>query len=179
MASRRPTTSGPVTYRVYQDDRFISATTSTSALVGIAESDTSSYTIRASDSVGHLSQPLTIRFRLGLGVVDARGTLVRDTVRPPAVGRVSVRRVARTVRLSWPAVRDRGGLRGYRVKLGARILTVTKPRVTLNRATLRTAVSLAAVDRAGNIGPSTTAARCRCRRGLRLDPTVRNAVPPL
>jgi hypothetical protein len=28
--------------------------------------------------------------------------------------------------------------------------------VTLTRATLRTAVSLAAVDRAGNIGPTTT-----------------------
>ena len=71
-------------------------------VLGIAESNTSSYTIRASDSVGHLSAPLTIRFRLGLGVVDARGKLVRDTVRPPAVGRVSVRRAAKTVRLSWP-----------------------------------------------------------------------------
>ena len=88
---------GPITYRVYQDDRFISTTTSTSAILGIAESDTSSYSIRASDSVGHLSQPLTIRFRLGLGVVDAQGKLVRDTVRPPAVGRVSVRRAAKTV----------------------------------------------------------------------------------
>ena len=84
---------GPVTYRVYQDNRFISTTTSTSASLGIAESSTSSYTIRASDTVGHLSQPLTIRFRLGVGLVDARGKLVRDTVRPPAVGRVSVRRV--------------------------------------------------------------------------------------
>ena len=64
-----------------------------------------------------------------------------------------MRRAAKTVRLSWPPARDPGGLRGYRVKIGARILTVTKPAVTLNRATLRTAVSLAAVDRAGNIGP--------------------------
>ena len=154
---------GPVGYRVYQDDRFISTTTSTSAILSIAESNTSSYTVRASDSVGHLSEPQTIHFRLGLGLVDAQGKLVRDTVRPPSVGRVSVRRAAKTVRLSWPPTRDPGGLRGYRVKIGSRVLTVTKPAVTLNRATLRTAVSLAAVDRAGNIGPNTTVPLRRLR----------------
>ena len=154
---------GPITYRVYQDNRFVSATTSTVALLSIAESDTSTYSIRAADSVGHLSQPLAIRFRLGLGVVDAQGKLVRDTVRPPALGRVSVRRAAKTVRLFWPAVRDGGGVRGYRIKLGTRILTVTKPGVTLNRATLRTAVSLAAIDRAGNVGPTITVPLHRLR----------------
>ena len=111
---------GPVAYRVYQDNSFVSSTTSTSAIVGVAASNTSSYTVRASDTVGHLSQPLTIRFRLGLGVVDAQGKLVRDTVRPPAVGPVSVRRAPRTVRLSWPRARDLGGVRGYRVKIGSR-----------------------------------------------------------
>ena len=154
---------GPIAYRVYQDERFISSTTSTSAILGIAESNTSSYTVRASDSVGHLGQPVTIRFRLGLGVVDAQGKLVRDTVRPPAVGKVSVRRRARTVVLSWPAVRDPGGLRGYRIKIGSRIVTVTRPTATLNRASVRTAVSLAAVDRAGNIGLSTTVPLRRLR----------------
>jgi hypothetical protein len=154
---------GPITYRVYQDDRFISTTTSTSAILGRAESTTSSYTIRASDPVGHLSPPLTIRYRLGLGVVDARGKLVRDTVRPPAVGKVSVRRRAKTIVLSWPAVRDPGGLRGYRLKFGSRIVTVIKPSATLNRAALRTAVSVAAVDRGGNIGPSATVPLRRLR----------------
>jgi hypothetical protein len=163
--SWRPATDdlGPITYRVYQDNRFVSATTATFALLGIAESDTSMYSIRAADSVGHLSQPLAIRFRLGLGVIDARGKLVHDTVRPPALGRVSVRRAAKTVRLFWPAVRDGGGVRGYRVKLGTRILTVTRPGVTLNRAALRTAVSLAAIDRAGNVGPSITVPLHRIR----------------
>jgi hypothetical protein len=154
---------GPIAYRVYQDDRFISSTTSTSAILGIAESNTSSYTVRTSDSVGHLSQPLTIRFRLGLGVVDGQGKLVRDTVRPSAVGRVSVRRAAKTVRLVWSPARDPGGVRGYRVKIGSRVLSVTKPAVTLARATLRTAVSLVAVDRAGNIGPTTTVPLHRLR----------------
>jgi hypothetical protein len=163
--SWRPATDdvGPVTYRIYQDNRFVSATTSAWTLASIAESDTSTYAIRAADSVGHLSQPVAIRFRLGFGVVDARGTLIRDTVRPPALGRVSVRRATKTVRLFWPATRDGGGIRGYRIKLGTRVLTVTRPGVTLNRATLRTAVSVAAVDRAGNIGPSTTVPLSRLR----------------
>ena len=104
---------GPIAYRVYQDDRFISTTTSTSAVLGIAAGDTSSYSIRASDSVGHLSQPLTIRFRLGLGIVDGQGKLVRDTVRPPAVGRVSVRRAAKT----RPSLLDAGARRRWPARL--------------------------------------------------------------
>lgn len=154
---------GPVTYRVYQDNRFVAATRSTSALLSIAETDTSSYAVRASDPVGHLSQPAAIRFRLGLGVVDTQGRLVRDTVRPPAVRDIVVRRTARTVALSWPAVRDPGGVRHYRVTVGARTLTVARPRVTLARATVRSAVSLAAVDRSGNVGPATVVPLRRLR----------------
>ncbi len=65
--------------------------------------------------------------------------------------------------LSWPAVRDPGGLRNYRVRIGTRTLFVTKPAVAITRRTLRTAVSVAAVDRAGNIGPATTVPLRRLR----------------
>jgi hypothetical protein len=145
---------GPITYRVYQDSRFVASTTSTSTLLGIAETDTSTYEVRAADAVGHLSQPTEIRYRAGLGVIDREGRLVRDTVRPPAVSGVIVRKTARTVVLSWSAVRDPGGIRHYRVRAGARTLTVARPRVTLPAAGLRTAVSIAAVDRGGNVGPA-------------------------
>jgi hypothetical protein len=87
----------------------------------------------------------------------------RDTARPPAIRTVSVRRTTRTVVLSWPAVRDPGGIRGYRIKIGTRTLSVTKPAVTITRATLRTAVSVAAVDRASNVGPTTTVPLRRLR----------------
>jgi hypothetical protein len=40
---------------------------------------------------------------------------------------------------------------------------VTKPTVTITRATLRTAVSVAPVDRAGNIGATTTVPLRRLR----------------
>ncbi len=95
--------------------------------------------------------------------MDEQGRLLRDTARPPAIRPVSIRRTAKTVVISWPAVRDPGGLRGYRIRIGARTLSVTKPTVTITRATLRTAVAVAAVDRAGNVGPTTTVPLRRLR----------------
>jgi hypothetical protein len=154
---------GPVTYRVYQDERFVIATTSLSTLLGIAEVDTSVYEVRAADAVGHLSQPVAIRYRLGLGVVDPPGRLVRDTVRPPAVRGVIVRKTGRRVVLAWPAVFDLGGVRHYRVGIGGRTVVVTRPRVTLASAGLRTSVSVAAVDRGGNVGPTTVVPLRRLR----------------
>ena len=163
--SWRPSTDdvGPVAYRLYQNGRFVREIARTSVLLSPPEGDTGSYSVRAADGVGHLSQPVTIRFKLGFGVVDEQGRLLRDTVRPPAIRTVSVRRTTKTLVLSWPAVRDPGGLRGYRVTIGARTLAVTKPAVTITRATLRTAVALAAVDRAGNVGPTTTVPLRRLR----------------
>ena len=124
---------------------------------------TGSYSVRAADAVGHLSPVATVRFRPGFGIVDGQGRLLRDTVRPPAIRTVVIRRTAKTVVLSWPGVRDPGGLRNYRIKIGARTFSVPKPAVTITRTTLRTAVSVAAVDRAGNVGPTTTVPLRRLR----------------
>ena len=155
---------GPVAYRVYENGRFVREVARTSALlIPPPPGDTGSYSVRAADAVGHLSQPVTVRFKLGFGIVDEQGRLLRDTARPPAIRTVAVRRTTRTVVLSWPAVRDPGGIRGYRVRIGARTLSVTKPAVTITRASLRTAVSVAAVDRAGNVGPTTTVPLRRLR----------------
>ena len=107
------------------------------------------------DAVGHLSPPAELFFKGGLGIVDAQGRLIRDTVRPPALGTVTViRRTKRAAVLSWRGVRDAGGLRGYRVRVGTRTLNVTKPTITLDPSKLRGAVTIAAIDRAGNLGPS-------------------------
>jgi len=146
---------GPVAYRVYQDGQFIRELRRTSTLLIPHEGGTGSYSVRAADAVGHLSQPASVSFKLGFGIVDEQGRLLRDTARPPAIRAVSIRRTAGTVVLSWPAVRDPGGLKGYRIGIGSRTLSVTKPVVTIARSPLRTAVSVAAVDRAGNVGPKT------------------------
>ena len=114
----------------------------TSALLTGLDGDTVTYSVRAVDAVGHLSPPATVRFKPGLGIVDEQGRLLRDTVAPPAIRPVSIRKTTKTVVVSWPAVRDPGGLRNYRIKIGARTFFVAKPTVTISRATLRTAVSV-------------------------------------
>jgi len=154
---------GPIAYRIYQNGRFVRQVAQRSVLLIPPDGATGSYGVRATDAVGHLSQPVTVRFKLRFGIVDEQGRLLRDTARPPAIRPLSIRRTDRTVVLSWPAVRDPGGIRGYRVRIGARTLSVTKPTVTITRATLRTAVSVAAVDRAGNVGPTTTVPLRRLR----------------
>ena len=76
---------------------------------------------------------------------------------------VIVRKTGRRVVLAWPAVFDLGGVRHYRVGIGGRTVVVTRPRVTLASAGLRTSVSVAAVDRGGNVGPTTVVPLRRLR----------------
>jgi len=154
---------GPVAYRLYENGRFVREVSRSSVLLDPPEGDTGSYSVRARDAVGHLSQPAVVRFKAGVGIVDEQGRLLHDTVRPPAIPRIAVRLTTKTAVLSWAAVRDPGGIRNYRIRIGARTLFVTKPSVTITRATLRSAVSVAAVDRAGNIGPTTTVPLSRLR----------------
>ena len=154
---------GPVAYRLYENGRFVREVSRSSVLLDPPEGDTGSYSVRARDAVGHLSQPAVVRFKAGFGIVDEQGRLLHDTVRPPAIPRIAVRLTTKTAVLSWSAVRDPGGLRNYRIKIGARTLFVTKPSVTIARATVRTAVSVAAVDKAGNVGPTTTVPLRRLR----------------
>ena len=63
---------GPYTYRGYQDGRFIAATTSTSTLLGVSETEHELVLRARRHPVGHLGRPLTVRFRVGLSVVDGR-----------------------------------------------------------------------------------------------------------
>jgi hypothetical protein len=76
---------------------------------------------------------------------------------------VTIKRAAKSVSLSWPAVRDAGGVGSYRVRIGARTVVVRRPAITIARSRLRAPVSIAAVDRAGNIGPALGIALSRLR----------------
>jgi hypothetical protein len=153
---------GPVDYRLYRDGVFLEETTSTSAVLPEPD-DVSQYSVRAVDRAGHLSPPASARFRVDAGMVDESGRLVRDTVRPPAVARVTIRRTKATSRVTWPAVRDAGGIRSYRVRIGSRTVIVRKPAIALARARVTAAVSISAVDRAGNVGPALVVPRARVR----------------
>ena len=112
------------------------------------------YSTTPVNAFGFLSIPATIRFRVGYGIVDAAGTLLKDTVAPNAVARVRATISGSHVVLRWPAVSDPIGLRGYRVSAsGLRPLLVTGTSARLPLARVRgKLVSVAAVDRAGNVG---------------------------
>jgi hypothetical protein len=155
---------GPVSYRITRDDRFVETISAASTGVPLVGSAVTKLSVRAVDAVGHLSAPAEIFFKDGLGVVDAQGRLVRDTVQPPTLGPVTVIRLTkRAAAVSWRAVRDAGGVRGYRIRLGTRTIAVTRPAITLNTTKLRGPVTIAAVDRAGNVGPARTIPLSRFR----------------
>lgn len=144
---------GPIVYRVYVNGAFLREVTQTSMVLLPESGRTARYAVRAADAVGHLGPLVAVRFRPGVGMVDEQGRLVRDTVKPPGVSRVTIRRMVQNVSLTWPPVRDAGGIRNYRVRVGARTITVRRPGITITRSRLRSPVSITAVDRAGNIGP--------------------------
>ena len=153
---------GPVAYRLYEDSRFVRQVTTTSLLLPRPDA-TALYSVRATDTVGRLSVVVGVRFRPDVGMVDEQGRLIRDTVRPPAIARVTVMRTPKVTVLTWPAARDAGGLRAYRVRIGTRSLTVRKPTITIARAGITGPVSIAAIDRAGNVGPALVVPRARVR----------------
>ncbi len=152
--------AGPVAYRIYQAGKFVREVTATTVRLPDTH-DVSVYAIRAADGVGRLSAPVVTRFRSGAGMVDEQGRLIRDTVRPPAITRVTIKRTPKVAVLTWPAAHDAGGLSAYRVKIGPRTVVVHKPTITLARDRVSGPVSIAAVDRAGNVGPSLVVARAR------------------
>ena len=153
---------GPVVYRVYEGGEFVRQVGATSVLLPVTGT-TTRYSVRAADEVGRLGVPVTARFRPDLGMIDESGRLVRDTVRPPSIVRYTVRRLTAALVLALPAVRDGGGLSGYRVKVGARTLTVRKPTVRIARSQVVGPVSITAIDLAGNVGPALVISRSRLR----------------
>jgi hypothetical protein len=141
-------------YRVYRDGALYSRATVPRFSDGnVPGGQTHTYAVRAFDAVGFLSAKPEVRFRAGVGIVDESGTLVRDTVPPPPIGRIRPRIVGRAVVLSWQRVTDVGGIRGYRVERNGRLYAlVVRPTVSIPAVRARASWSIQALDRAGNRG---------------------------
>jgi hypothetical protein len=153
---------GAVRYRVYRDGELVQETSASSVTDLAGVGDTLEYTVRARDAVNHLGERRTIRFTVGLGIVDAQGRLVRDTVAPGPVSPLRARRAGNRVTLSWGAAADRGGLRAYRVTRNGRQVALTVRRtlaVAASRA--RGLWAVRAIDRAGNVGAAGATLRLR------------------
>jgi hypothetical protein len=141
-------------YRVYRDGVLYGKTDGLRFEdAGAGPGRTHVYAVRAFDAAGFLSGKPQIRFKVGTGIVDAAGALLRDTVPPPAIARIRARVAGRVVVLAWPPVTDGGGLRGYRIERNGRLYTlVARPTIRIPAARVRALWSVQAVDRAGNRG---------------------------
>jgi hypothetical protein len=145
---------GPVRYRVYRNGVLLQETPATTLRDRGGTGTTYLYGVRAADAAGFLSPLVEVRFRIGVGVVDAQGALLQDTVAPPPVKGLyaSVRRSSLVLR--WKAVHDAGGIRSYLVeKNRRRYRLVSGTIVSVPLAKAKGTWSVRAVDRAGNVGP--------------------------
>ncbi|MDX6442883.1 MAG: hypothetical protein QOE43_2612 [Gaiellaceae bacterium] len=148
-------------YRVYDENGKLTnedqetTTITTSGTLG----EIFTWTVRAATAGGFLSRPATLHFKVGYGTVDASGVLLRDTVRPAAVTRLRVSISGAKAVLRWSKVGDPIGLRGYRISgPGLRPLVVSGTTASFPRSRVRgKTVSVAAVDRSGNVGAAATA----------------------
>jgi hypothetical protein len=147
--------TGPVRYEVYRDGSPLALQSGTrfddpGARGAVAHA----YRVRALDAAGRLGAGATIRFAPGLGVVDAAGRLLRDTVAPTAVtGLVARRTAACALVLGWRPAHDRGGLRGYRVLRNGTLYRLARVRTLTVPSRLAAATwGVRAVDLAGNLG---------------------------
>jgi hypothetical protein len=109
-------------------------------------------TVRSVNTAGYLSAPASVRFKVGYGIVDSGGAVVKDTVLPDSVTGLRARRSGTRVTLHWHKVRDPIGLRGYRVAgPGLSPRTVRTTDLTLPFAAVRgRTITVQAVDEAGN-----------------------------
>lgn len=130
-----------------------------------AENETVAYTLYAFDPLGYMARPVSVRFRIGVGIVDDAGRLRRDTVRPARVDPRSVRATWRSgrLRIAWRPVRDRVAPPRYRVQVASKTYVVARAMLQiLAPKRTRLPIVVRAVDRAGNVGrPSRTVIRLR------------------
>ena len=102
---------GPVGYRLYRDGGLLRGDLrqATGYDAVLPAGQTSEYAVRAVDAVGHLSRPTSVRFKAGLGLVDAEGRLLRDTVSPGRIAGVRLMRRQESLVLRWNGIADAGG----------------------------------------------------------------------
>jgi hypothetical protein len=144
-------------YRVYRDGRLLSTTNDLDDFDSGLPGQTVVYGVRAVAEGGFLGPMTTIRFTLGLGIVDEAGVLVRDTVAPSEVDDVqAVERPRGAVRLRWSPASDAGGVRGYVVARGGHRVggLVRSTSLSIQRPAAVGRWTVRAVDQAGNLGPA-------------------------
>jgi hypothetical protein len=150
----RASDAGGVRYRVYEDGELLGDTGGTRTSFNRRVGETLTLGVRAVDPAGNLGPLVDELFKVGVGIVDAAGRLVRDTVAPGPVRRLRGTLGPSGLTLRWGRVSDAGGLRGYVVERnGRRYRQVVGTTISIPLRVARANWSVRAVDRAGNVGP--------------------------
>jgi hypothetical protein len=147
-------------YRIYADDGSLLAQQAGTQYTMTAggRGQTLQFTVRSENGAGYLSAPATLRFKVGFGIVDANGALLKDTVAPAEVGGLRATRSGKLVVLHWRKVADPIRLRGYRVAVRggpAHVVRGTTASFPLAKVRGRT-ITVQAVDEAGNLSTTRT-----------------------
>jgi hypothetical protein len=144
---------GPVSYEVFRDGVQLTVTSALSYSESIAPGETYSYGVRSRDAVGRLGGSVAIRFAGGIGVVDAAGQPLADTVPPSPVARLRARLTRLALFLTWSPATDAGGVAGYRVyRDDRRVATTRVPVFSLPARRGAGTWYVRPFDRTGNLG---------------------------
>jgi hypothetical protein len=155
LAWRSDGVSSGLLYRVYRDGRLLTETDTHGAHDSAAAGTTVSYSVRVADTDGYLGAARVIRVLVGLGVVDERGMVVPDTIRPLRVTGLLAQPAKSALVLRWNAVADTPDLAGYRVYRNDRVFVALcrRPVLRVGPTLVRGRWAVAAVDSSGNLGP--------------------------
>ena len=121
--------------------------------------------VRAIDTSGNLGPLRTIRFRVGVGIVNARGKLLKDTVPPSSPKLRQSQVLASGLQIRWRRATDIGGaVVGYRIEKNKRTFKVVSAKarsLIVPFAQARGSWTVRAIDKAKNVSPRTQALTIR------------------
>ncbi len=110
--------------------------------------------VRAIDRSGNLGPLREIRFRVGVGIVNAKGKLIKDTVPPSSPKLLPSRFAGSGIQLRWRKANDLGRpITGYRVERNKRLVTILSPKARSYIATSKGTWHIRAIDKAKNLSP--------------------------
>ena len=145
---------GAVSYEVYRDGAQVAVASTIGYSESLPDGTTRTYDVRTRDGVGHLGPAVTLRYTGGLGIVDATGVLLKDTVAPGPAASVRGKLAGKVFTLSWAEAIDAGGIAGYRVYRDGKLVATARNGVALVLPASRAGGTwtVRAFDRAGNLG---------------------------
>lgn len=144
---------GPVRYRVYKNGALVNQMSKRKLRDRGKLKQVIVYGVRAVDGVGRLGPLRTIRFKVGFGIVNAKGKVIKDTVGPTATKRIKFSQTATTVTLRWAKATDTvGKVKGYLVKRNGKKVKFVKGRsITVPQSKAKGRWTVQARDAAGNL----------------------------